>query len=42
MVETWVPNYRDLGRTDLTAAQLRSRHTEWANYLLAQAVGGLS
>jgi aminoglycoside phosphotransferase (APT) family kinase protein len=41
IVETWVPNYRDLGRADLTAAQLRSRHTEWASYLLAQAVDGL-
>ena len=42
IVETWVPNYRDLGRTDLTAARLRSRHTEWANYLLAQALDGPS
>lgn len=37
MVETWVPNYRDLGRTDLTAAQLRSRHTAWTERLLAEA-----
>ncbi|WP_433366551.1 phosphotransferase family protein [Actinoplanes sp. CA-142083] len=29
-VETWVPNYRDLGRTDLTATALRDRHTAWA------------
>jgi aminoglycoside phosphotransferase (APT) family kinase protein len=28
-VETWLPNYHDLGRTDLTAAGLRSRHTQW-------------
>lgn len=40
-VETWVPNYRDLGRTDLTAAQLRSRHTAWTEHLLAKAVDGL-
>ena len=26
-VETWLPNYHDLGRTDLTAADLRERHT---------------
>lgn len=35
-VETWVPNYRDLGRVDLTASQLRSRHTAWAEHLLGQ------
>jgi aminoglycoside phosphotransferase (APT) family kinase protein len=35
-VETWVPNYRDLGRPDLTASQLRSRHTAWAEHLLGQ------
>ncbi|HEX4223685.1 MAG TPA: aminoglycoside phosphotransferase family protein [Pseudonocardiaceae bacterium] len=29
-VETWLPNYHDLGRTDLTAADLRARHTAWA------------
>lgn len=28
-VETWVPNYRDLGRADLTADVLRARHTSW-------------
>jgi aminoglycoside phosphotransferase (APT) family kinase protein len=28
-VETWLPNYRDLGRTDLTASDLRERHTAW-------------
>jgi aminoglycoside phosphotransferase (APT) family kinase protein len=42
MVETWVPNYRDLGRTDLTAAQLRSRHAAWTEHLLAKAVDGMS
>jgi aminoglycoside phosphotransferase (APT) family kinase protein len=34
-VETWVPNYRDLGRRDLTAAQLRSRHSAWTEHLLS-------
>lgn len=29
-VETWLPNYHDLGRTDLTANDLRTRHTSWA------------
>lgn len=29
-VETWEPNYHDLGRTDLTAAALRAAHTRWA------------
>ncbi|MCP2322013.1 aminoglycoside phosphotransferase (APT) family kinase protein [Hamadaea flava] len=28
-VETWIDNYHDLGRTDLSAADLRSRHTAW-------------
>jgi len=34
-VETWVPNYRDLGRADLTAAELRRRHTAWTDSRLA-------
>jgi aminoglycoside phosphotransferase (APT) family kinase protein len=34
-VETWMPNYRDLGRTDLTAAQLRRRHAAWTARRLA-------
>jgi aminoglycoside phosphotransferase (APT) family kinase protein len=34
-VESWVPNYRDLGRADLTAAELRSRHSAWTTRLLA-------
>jgi aminoglycoside phosphotransferase (APT) family kinase protein len=34
-VETWVPNYRDLGRSDLTAAELRNRHRAWTERLLA-------
>ncbi|WP_176611548.1 phosphotransferase family protein [Actinomadura sp. WMMB 499] len=33
-VETWVPNYRDLGRTDLTADALRARHTAWTHECL--------
>lgn len=33
-VEDWVPNYRDLGRGDLTAAQLRSRHAAWTSRLV--------
>jgi aminoglycoside phosphotransferase (APT) family kinase protein len=35
IVETWVPNYRDLGRVDLTAPELRRRHTAWTRRLLA-------
>jgi aminoglycoside phosphotransferase (APT) family kinase protein len=34
-VESWVPNYRDLGRSDLTATELRTRHTAWTEHLLA-------
>jgi aminoglycoside phosphotransferase (APT) family kinase protein len=33
-VESWVPNYRDLGRADLTARELRRRHTAWTRYLI--------
>jgi aminoglycoside phosphotransferase (APT) family kinase protein len=33
-VEDWVPNYRDLGRPDLTASELRRRHTAWTHELL--------
>jgi aminoglycoside/choline kinase family phosphotransferase len=32
-VETWEPNYTSLGRTDLTGAELRARHTRWRNNL---------
>jgi aminoglycoside phosphotransferase (APT) family kinase protein len=39
MVETWVPNYRDLGRADLTAAELRNRHAAWTEHLLAKVAG---
>jgi aminoglycoside phosphotransferase (APT) family kinase protein len=35
-VETWLPNHHDLGRTDLTAAGLRNRHTAWAQERLAR------
>lgn len=34
-VESWAPNYRDLGRADLTAAELRKRHTAWTRHLIA-------
>ena len=33
-VETWVPNYRPLGRADLTRQELRRRHSRWAARLL--------
>lgn len=33
-VESWVPNYSDLGRGDLTARELRNRHTGWTRYLI--------
>jgi aminoglycoside phosphotransferase (APT) family kinase protein len=33
-VESWVPNYRDLGRPDLTAQVLRERHAAWTRYLI--------
>jgi aminoglycoside phosphotransferase (APT) family kinase protein len=35
IVEDWMPNYCDLGRTDLTAAELRNRHSAWTQRLLA-------
>ncbi|MEU0968402.1 hypothetical protein ABZ357_24280 [Streptomyces sp. NPDC005917] len=35
-VETWLPNYHDLGRTDLAAADLRKRHTDWGKGCLAR------
>ncbi|MFG2818438.1 phosphotransferase family protein [Kitasatospora sp. NPDC048365] len=34
-VETWLPNYHDLGRIDLTTADLRARHTAWTTHRLA-------
>jgi aminoglycoside phosphotransferase (APT) family kinase protein len=33
-VETWVPNYAPLGRPDLDARELRSRHSRWTERLL--------
>ena len=38
-VETWMPNYRDLGREDLTAAELRRRHTAWMEQCLVRHRG---
>jgi aminoglycoside phosphotransferase (APT) family kinase protein len=39
-VESWVPNYHDLRRSDLTAAELRKRHTQWSRYLIGQSKAG--
>lgn len=36
-VHTWVPNYLDLGRPDLTAEVLRKRHHEWTDNSLNRA-----
>jgi aminoglycoside phosphotransferase (APT) family kinase protein len=33
IIESWEPNYRPLGREDLTARELRHRHTEWTSNL---------
>jgi aminoglycoside phosphotransferase (APT) family kinase protein len=38
-VQTWVPNYRGLGRGDLTARVLRARHRAWTERSLARACG---
>ncbi|WP_019812773.1 phosphotransferase family protein [Saccharomonospora saliphila] len=35
-VEDWAPNYYELGRPDLTAAELRRRHTAWTDAALAR------
>jgi aminoglycoside phosphotransferase (APT) family kinase protein len=37
-VESWVPNYRDLRRVDLTAGELRKRHSAWTDHL-ANSIG---
>jgi aminoglycoside phosphotransferase (APT) family kinase protein len=37
LVETWVPNYRPLGRADLTADELRRRHSQWTDRLVEQS-----
>ena len=34
-VETWEPNYASLGRPDLTPGELRRRHDQWTDQLLA-------
>lgn len=36
-VESWQPNYQSLGRTDLTAHELRARHTAWTHQCLTHA-----
>jgi aminoglycoside phosphotransferase (APT) family kinase protein len=36
-VHTWVPNYLDLARPDLTAEVLRQRHREWTDSSLKRA-----
>ena len=41
IVESWVPNYRDLGRTDLTAHVLRERHSAWTRRLSSNVPGTL-
>ena len=35
-VETWAASFGDLGRPDLTATELRSRHAAWTTSLLAR------
>ena len=35
-VECWQPNYASLGRADLTAADLRTRHTAWTHKCLTR------
>jgi aminoglycoside phosphotransferase (APT) family kinase protein len=37
IVESWVPNYRDLGRADLTARVLRKRHTTWTRRVIERS-----
>ena len=39
-VDTWVPDYHDLGRTNLSAADLRQRHTDWTTARLANWSAG--
>lgn len=39
-VETWAPNYQDLGRTDLDGAELRRRLTEWMLVIPDQTTQG--
>jgi aminoglycoside phosphotransferase (APT) family kinase protein len=37
-VESWVPNYSELGRADLTAPELRRRHTAWTGQLIERSM----
>jgi len=37
IVETWVANYRPLGRADLDEGELRRRHTQWTTGLQEQS-----
>jgi aminoglycoside phosphotransferase (APT) family kinase protein len=37
IIESWVPNYSELGRTDLTARELRKRLTAWTDQLIGTA-----
>jgi aminoglycoside phosphotransferase (APT) family kinase protein len=37
IVESWDGNYRPLGRDDLTASELRRRHTQWTTRRIAQS-----
>jgi aminoglycoside phosphotransferase (APT) family kinase protein len=37
-VESWVPNYAPLGRTDLDENELRRRHSRWTARLLEQSL----
>lgn len=36
-VESWVPNYHELGRSDLTARVLRERHAAWTRHLIERS-----
>jgi Phosphotransferase enzyme family len=36
-VESWAPNYHQLGRADLTTSRLRKRHTQWTRHLLGRS-----
>jgi aminoglycoside phosphotransferase (APT) family kinase protein len=40
IVDEWEPNYRPLGRDDLTATELRRRHTEWTNLRMTRSTTG--
>jgi aminoglycoside phosphotransferase (APT) family kinase protein len=36
IIESWEPNYSPLGREDLTASELRRRHSQWTTHLTSQ------